>query len=415
MAKKSKFKNLIIFSIVFSLITLTGCTTYDNFKDSFKNEKDQEKKNVLYIGVYEPASGIYRNEGLDEIAGIELANSIYTNVRGYDIELIKVDNKSEAKSSKEAMKTLIDKKPIGIIGSKGEASSLIATSICEKNRIPLITPSSTNYLVTGSNKYCFRTSLTTSQMGIGLSDYIKNNKKIKRIGTISVLGDNSAKNFEASFIKTIKKDKDKRDNLTKYEIDVKKQNYKKVFKAIKKDEPEAILLSGDTKTCDKIFSGIEKNNMTDILFLGKNNFGEEDFLKMMKKHPKIKIAFAQDGVNYESFYLNKKKSIETEKFMTEMSNRYGNTDRANQGIALGYDSYLIMINAIKKAKNIDSESVRQALSETKNLKCATGIFSFDSNGDPTRSVNIMTIKNGTIEPIYVANANKSIQTIKIKK
>ena len=59
-------------------------------------------------------------------------------------------------------------KPVAIIGSAGEATSLAASEIIEEAKVPTITPSATNPLITQGNHYYFRASITESQMGQGL-------------------------------------------------------------------------------------------------------------------------------------------------------------------------------------------------------------------------------------------------------
>ena len=126
---------LILALITAAVMMLTGCTTFDNFERTFL-DRDQSSDNVIYIGVYEPQSGSMSAVGQEEIKGIELAHSIYGNVKGARVELVEVDTQTETGSSKAAIQNMIKMKPSVIIGSAGEASSMIASPYIRKAEIP---------------------------------------------------------------------------------------------------------------------------------------------------------------------------------------------------------------------------------------------------------------------------------------
>ena len=73
---------------------LTGCTTYNNFKNAFFSDGKASSEKTIKIGIYEPMTGQYKEQGKEEVAGIELANKLYPTVLGKKVELVYADKKS---------------------------------------------------------------------------------------------------------------------------------------------------------------------------------------------------------------------------------------------------------------------------------------------------------------------------------
>ena len=89
-----------------AVLMLSGCTSYDNFRRTFI-DKETEDSNVIYVGVFEPESGQYKKVGKEEIKGIQLAHSMYSNVKGVRVELVRIDTESDTNTAKAAIQSLI--------------------------------------------------------------------------------------------------------------------------------------------------------------------------------------------------------------------------------------------------------------------------------------------------------------------
>ena len=108
--------------LMLAVFVMSGCSTWDSFRQTFINKPQNNNDPTITIGVIEPQSGRYAEKGKDEIKGIELANSIYSNVDGYNVKLVKVDTQSTVAGTETAIQALIEMHPVAIIGSAGEAS-----------------------------------------------------------------------------------------------------------------------------------------------------------------------------------------------------------------------------------------------------------------------------------------------------
>ena len=399
---------------------LGGCTTFDNFKKTFVDKQVVGDDNTITIGIYEPSSGEFKEQGEEEIRGIELANSIYSNVNGIKIKLVRVDNQSDVNSAKGAIQNLIKMKPAVILGSAGEANSMVASPYIEAAKIPTITPSAVNPLITENNKYYFRASITESQRGAGLAEYVYSVLGSRKIATISMKNDSANTAMQRGFNSKISEleqssagDSSGASSIVYHKaVDVDFENYGKLVKSIKKSDADVVVVPFGAENSDKLFSEIEKENLEKkITFVGSSSWNNEDFIAMMKSHPKIKVVFPSDSVFSGGKTTTKSVTAETQRFIIE----YANDSEPTSNAALGYDSYLLAINAINRANSKNPVDIRKALSELSNVRGATGVFTFDEYGNPIKSVNLSTIKSGKVISLYVTNDKTTAENMgKIK-
>lgn len=398
-----KSKLVIVTMLIIAMTMMSACTTLDSFKNTFLTSNTaNDNENVIRIGVFEPETGRYSDAGQSEIKGIELANSIYHSVNGYRVELIKVDTQSTTSAAESAIQGLLEMNPVAIIGSTGEATTLIASPYVDKAKIPAITPSATNPLITQNYRYYFRASMTSAQMGEGIADYTYQHLASRKIGIITAENDTAATALIDGFndkIKSYMKTYD--ENISPIVMsetsDFSDEDIAKNIKMIKKASVNTLLVPIGTETMDTFFTAVEKAGLTDIRFVGTKAWGDADFIEMMKKHPDIQVAFPYASVLGNTDNITK----ESERFQIEYANKYGSSDVPTEHAALGYDSYLLLINAIHNAKSIKGEDIRDALLDLKDVKCSTGSFTFDENGNTVRALNISTIRGDKVVSVYV--------------
>ena len=426
MSNKKKLKAVSIALAMFMIASvLGGCTTFDNFKKTFVDKQVVGDDNTITIGIYEPSSGEFKEQGEEEIRGIELANSIYSNVNGIKIRLVIVDNQSDVNSAKGAIQNLIKMKPSVILGSAGESNSMVASPYIEAAKIPTITPSAVNPLITENNKYYFRASITESQRGAGLAEYVYSVLGSRKIAAISMKNDSANTAMQRGFNSKISELEQSSAGdsssaissiVYKKSVDVNFESYGKLVKSIKKSGADVVVVPFGAENSDKLFSEIEKDNLEKkITFVGSSNWNGEDFIEMMKRHPKIKVVFPSDSVFSGGKTTTKSVTAETQRFIIEYAKKYGNDSEPTSNAALGYDSYLLAINAINRANSKKPEDIRKALSELSDVRGATGVFTFDKDGNPIKAVNLSTIKSGKVISLYVTNDKTTAENMgKIK-
>jgi branched-chain amino acid transport system substrate-binding protein len=107
-------------------------------------------------------------------------------VLGKNINLVYEDNQSKPGESATIVRKLISRdKVVAVLGEVASGRSLEAAPICQDNKIPMISPSSTNPKVTAVGDYIFRVCFTDPFQGKLLANFAKNSLKANRVAMLT--------------------------------------------------------------------------------------------------------------------------------------------------------------------------------------------------------------------------------------
>ena len=408
------FKLICAAVMMLAMLLLASCDTFDSFRNTFIGGISGDD-NVIKIGVYEPQTGKYSDKGLEEIKGIELANSVYNSVDGYRVELVKVDTHSTTNAAETAVQGLIKMKPVAIIGSSSESESLLASKYVKKAKIPTITPSAKNPLITQNCEFYFRASITNTQMGAGVAEYVKDALGTSNMAIVTMKNDTVATALIDGFNDKLKSMSVEKGNVVKMQTEVAgNEDFSKTIKEMKEKNIDTAFVPMGVSYMDDFFKKVEKAGLTNVVFLGTESWGTEEFVSMLGKHPDITVAFPYASALNKNRSTSETITEEAQKFQIQFANMYGSNDTPTDNAALGYDSYLLLINAIHRAGSVKGKDVRNALAALQNVKCATGEFNFDETGDTRRKINISSIRDGKIISVYMTPDYVSSKVIEVK-
>ncbi len=388
----------IIVMVVLALSVLTGCTTFHNFKEGFL-DKPQDRKNIIQIGVYEPMSGADSEAGALEIQGIELAHEMYPTVNGKIVELVYADNGSDIYTAETAIKELLVKKPLVILGSYGSVYSMVAGDHISKEEIPAIAITNTNPLVTRNNPYYFRVCYVDSNQGDILANYVLEQKMETTAGVLLPEGDDFAMAMTTAFTDRMKAETENEDAIVVYEeYKPGAKDFSKQLTAIKNAGVKSVLLPGEITDSVHIIQQAQTMGL-DVIFLGDTDWSSDDFKELAgdtvsEKNTAFVNFFAADEVI----------SKESELFQKAYQEKYGEDAVPQDSVALGYDAYVIAVDAIDKADDdAGSREVREVLAGQHEFQGASGVITFNSMGDPIKTAYISTWENGKIKSLHTMN------------
>ena len=380
---------------VLTVTMLTGCTTFNNFKEAFLQQKKSSDV-TIQIGIYEPMSGADSDAAKAEIKGIELAHEVYPNIGGKIVELVYSDNSSDIDAAETAINNLISKKPDVILGSYGSVYSMIAGKPINDAKIPAIAITNDNPLVTKNYPYYFRVCYVDSNQGDLLAKYVLEQKQETTAGVLIPNNDDVAMAMATTFVDRIEAETENEDAITAYETYKPGQkDFTKPLKAIQESGVKSVLLPGDSADSANIINQAADLGM-DVMFLGPTDWSSKEFRSELSSSvSKEHLAFvnfftADDTINQES-----------EKFLKAYHEKYGKDKEPEDSVALGYDAYLIAINAINDAGNDPSgKDIRKVLASAKEYQGASGNITFNTEGDPLRSAQISTWEGKKIVSTY---------------
>src|SRR5262249_33766520 len=146
-----------------ALLGLTGC------KPSTDQSAGSGGGNEIPVGEYASLTGIEAAFGNSSHNGTLLAVEDVNargGVLGKKLKLYFEDNQSKSGESATIAKRLISAdKIVALLGEVASTRSLEAAPICQENKVPMISPSSTNPKVTQAGDYIFRVCFTDDFQG----------------------------------------------------------------------------------------------------------------------------------------------------------------------------------------------------------------------------------------------------------
>jgi len=74
--------------------------------------------------------------------------------------------------------------------------------------------------------------------------------------------------------------------------------------------------------------------------------------------------------------------------------------------ALGYDAYMLIIDAIKRANSFDPKAIRDAIAATKDYQGVTGSITINENGDAVKDAVVLVVENGVFK--YRKRLNRNL-------
>jgi branched-chain amino acid transport system substrate-binding protein len=364
---------------------LTGCGN--------KSEQAIEDVDVIKIGVLEPITGANAAGGEMEVEGIKLANELYPEVLGKKVDLVIVDNKSDKVEAANAATILVSKEKVNaVIGSWGSSFSIAAGPIFKDAGIPAVGASCTNPLVTLSNDYYSRVCFIDSFQGKIMANYAYNELGAKKIAIIQEISSDYSvglvKYFEEAFVGFTGTGNS---IISKVNYNTGDQDFTDQLTIIKELKPDAIFAPGNYTEGALLVKQARKLGI-DVPFIATDTWESPKFLEIGGQ--------SVEGVVFSTFFTTEVPiTDESEKFLKAYRAKY--EKEPTSVAALGYDAYLVILNAIEKSGSTDPAEINKFIAQTKDFKGAAGVISLDSTGDAIKSAVIKEIKNGEFKYLTV--------------
>lgn len=382
-------KKLSLFTaLLLTLSLLAGCAQNSNAASSNSSAAAAE---TVKVGLNYELSGNVATYGQGLTNGIELAvEEINKNggVLGKQIELVKVDNKSDnAEAANVSTRLATRDKVVAILGAATSGNTKAASPAAMQNKIPLISGSATADDVTvDSNgkvrEYVFKISFSDSFQGVTMANFAFNDLALKNAAVLIDNTSDYSKGLAESFKKTYAALGG--NLLTEEAYQAKDTDYKAVLTKIKALNPDVLFVPGYYEEVGLIVKQARELGLN-VPILGGDGY---DSPKLVE----IAGAGTLNKVYYSNHYSSMDNSPEVVKFQEAFNAKYGKvTDAFN---ALGYDLGYFLADAIKRAGAADPVKIKDALASTKDFKGITGTLSIDANHNPVKAVTILEVKDG---------------------
>jgi branched-chain amino acid transport system substrate-binding protein len=344
----------------------------------------------VVIGVYEPMTGAFAAGGEFTMQGVNLAYKQNPEVLGTPIRMVLVDNRSDKTEAATAMSRLIEQEgAIAVIGSYGSSLSMAGGEVAKRAGVPVMGCSPTNPLVTQGNDYYFRACFIDPFQGRVMANYAVNDLGIKKVAIIQdVAQDYSvglAAFFREAFIEMNDGDASGIVAFTSFQTG--DQDFTAQLGAALAAEPEAIFAPGYFAEAALLARQARELGFTGPI-LGGDAYEAPELIDIG--------GDAVEGVVFSTHYHpDAELSPASAPFVEAFEAEYG--ERPSAFAALGYDAYMLVIDAIERANSFDPAAIRDAMAETTDFAGVTGTITLDENGDAIKDAVILTVENGAFK------------------
>lgn len=341
---------------------------------------------VIKIGVFEPLTGANGAGGAAEYDGIKLANKLFPTVLGKKVELIAVDNKSDKVEAANAATVLAQKEKVNaVIGSWGSSLSMSGGPIFAEAKIPAVAVSATNPNVTKGNEYYFRVCFLDPFQGTVGAAYAFNELKAKKVAIIREVSNDYSVGLAKFFVdEFVKLTGDPASIVATADYNTGDQDFSAQLTNIKQFEPDVIFAPGNYTESALIVKQARALGMT-AQFVGGDTWDENAFLEVG--------GAAVEGATFSTFFANDVPINKTsEAFLKAFRDEYKKEPAAVS--ALGYDAYLVILDAITRANSAEPEKIRAALTQTKDFEGSAGSITINAERNADKAAVFKTVKDG---------------------
>lgn len=302
---------------------------------------------------------------------------------GKKVELIHEDNRSLPGESATIVKKLITRDHVvAVLGEVASGRSLEAAPVCQENKIPMISPSSTNPEVTKRGDYIFRVCFIDPFQGTVMAKFAKGRLKAQKVAVLSDVAAPYSIGLAQYFKERFTADGGQ--IVSEQRFNSGDKDFKAQLTSIKAANPDAVFVPCYYTEAGLIVSQARQLGITVPLF-GGDGWEAPQLIEIGKE--------AMEGCYYSTHYSPEDQSPAVQEFVKKFKAK-NNGEVPDAMAALGYDSAMVLADAIKRAGTTESAKLRDAIAATKDFVGVTGKTSLDADRNATKPAVILEIKDG---------------------
>ena len=345
---------------------------------------------VIKIGVYEPLTGANGAGGKQEVLGMQYANSVVNTVEiggeTYKVELVTADNESDTSKAVSAASNLVAQGVSVVLGSYGSSVAIAGSDTFKDAGIPAIGVTCTNPQVTEGNDHYFRICFLDPFQGTVHANFAKEQLKADTIYCLGELGND----YDQGLINYCKAAAEKLGMKVVTESFPKdNSDFTSYLNNAKKAGAQAIFAPCSIQYAQLIVEQCAAQGIN-IPLLGSDTWDSNVIVGATKgKDVQVYVStFYQEGANPD-FEKGIKEWINSDSANLEKN---GGNDMLAAVTVMGYDAYMVALEAIKAAGSSDPAAVMAALPGV-SYSGISGDISFNDIGDANRDSAVIKAAN----------------------
>lgn len=339
----------------------------------------------IVIGHYGSMTGNTAHFGQDTDRAVQLAveeANAAGGVLGRKVKLVTLDDRGDSAEAANAVTRLIDVEKVNaLIGEVSSSLSLAGGRVAQRNKIPMVSPSSTNPKVTEVGDYIFRVCFIDPFQGKVMANFARDTLKMDEVAILKdVKNDYSiglADAFKTAFVAKGGK------ISVEQSYSAGDTDFSAQITAIKATKAKALYVPGYYAEVGAIARTAQRLGVK-LPLMGGDGWDAPDLFKIG--------GDALEGSYFSNHFAPDVTTSVATKFIAAFKKKFGQ-EPTGLG-ALGYDAAIVLFDAMKRAGGTDPAKVRDALAKTKDLEGVTGKISIDANRNPEKSAVVLKITGG---------------------
>lgn len=344
----------------------------------------------ILVGEYGSLTGTTATFGQSTDNAIQMAFDEINaagGVLGKKVRVIVEDDQSKPEEAATAVTKLINQNHVvAMLGEVSSSRSLAAAPICQANRVPMISPSSTNPRVTQVGDYIFRVCfIDPFQAEVG-ARIAWETLKLKKVAILSDVRNDYSVGLQTFFRQHYKQLGG--EIVAEQSYSEGDSDFRAQLTQIKSANPEGIYVPGYYTEVATIARQARELGIT-VPLIGGDGWDSPRLWEIGGE--------ALNGCYFSNHYSVDDPAPAVQKFVADYRKRYNQTPDALA--ALGYDAARILADAMTRAGSTDGAKVRDALVATKDFQGVTGQITINSERNAVKPAVVLKIENGKF--VYV--------------
>ncbi len=306
----------------------------------------------------------------------------------YPLEFIYMDNESKAESAVNVALKLIEQEDVvAIIGPNSSKQAVPAGGTCNDNRVPMITPWSTNPDTTKDRPWVFRAAFLDPFQGPVVADFAAKKFDAKTAAVLFDVSNDYSKGL-AEIFKSSWEAKGLGPVVAFESHGTKDQDFSAQLTTIIAAKPDFIFVPDNYNQVALIIQQAHDLGYKGH-FMGSDAWGTPDLIKLCGSD-----CFGQ---YFSTHYAAAGATGATKVFIDRYKAAYG--DVPADYAALTWDSIGILLQAIQNAGKVEKSprkmraAIRDGLAAIKSFDGITGSSKFDAQGDPIKCAVVVKISD----------------------
>ncbi|MCI5944843.1 MAG: ABC transporter substrate-binding protein [Eubacterium sp.] len=339
---------------------------------------------VIKIGLATPLTGASAQDGKAIQNGVNLAVKMKNEaggINGKTIEVVAEDDKGDSsEAATVANKLAQDDSILAVVGHFNSSCTLAGAPIYNNAGVVEISPGSSSAAVTDAGDYTFRVITTDAVQGQYLADWCVNELGYKNV---AILYENNDYGLGLADVAETETGKLGAKTVVKEAYEVGSTDFSTLLTKVKASKADVLVIGGLYNETALIAKQMEDNGLGDMQIMGVDAIYSGALVDLGGE--------AVNGIKLTAYFSEDSDNEKSQEFVKAYQEEYGEVPGTYAAYA--YDATLIVMDAIENAGE-DRAEIQKYISKIDGFEGATGVATFDQNGDVIKAPLRMEIQDG---------------------